>query len=103
MTRPVVVSIPHQLGKAEAKRRLESGFGQVKQQLGGQIATLSDTWEGDRMGFELGIMGQKVRGHLDVTDDHVRLEVQLPWMLAMFADKAKAIIQRQGTLLLEKK
>lgn len=103
MTRPVVVSIPHQLGKAEAKRRLEAGFGQVKQQLGGQLATLNDTWDGDRMGFDLGIMGQKVQGHLDVAEDHVRLEVQLPWMLAMFADKAKAVIQRQGTLLLEKR
>lgn len=103
MTRPVVVSIPHQLGKAEAKRRLEAGFGQVKQQVGGQIATLSEAWEGDRMGFNLGIMGQTVTGHLDVAEDHVRLEVQLPWMLAMFAEKAKALIQRQGTLLLEKK
>ncbi len=103
MSKPVVVTIPHQLGKGEAKRRLEAGFGQVKQQLGGQLATLQDTWEGDRMGFNLGVMGQTVQGHLDVAEDHVRLEVQLPWMLAMFAEKAKELIRRQGTLLLEKK
>ncbi len=103
MTKPVVVTIPHQLGRAEAKRRLEAGFGQVKQQLGGQLATLQVSWEGDRMGFYVGIMGQSVQGHLVVAEDSVRLEVQLPWMLAMFAEKAKEAIRRQGTLLLEKK
>jgi hypothetical protein len=55
------------------------------------------------MGFNLGVMGQTVQGHLDVAEDNVRLEVQLPWMLAMFAEKAKEMIRRQGTLLLEKK
>jgi hypothetical protein len=29
--------------------------------------------------------------------------VQLPWLLAMVAEKAKALIQKQGTLMLEKK
>ena len=32
----------------------------------------------------------------------VRLEVQLPWVLAVLANKAKALVKRQGQLMLEK-
>jgi hypothetical protein len=39
---------------------------------------------------------------VDVADDHVRLEVQLPWMLALLANTAKGIVQKQAKLMLEK-
>ena len=48
-------------------------------------------------------MGQTVGGRLDVADEAVRLEVDLPWILSVFAEKAKSMIQKQGTLMLEKK
>ena len=103
MTKPLIVSIPHSLGKAEAARRLRDGVGQLKTQFGDKIATVEEQWAGDRMSFRVGAMGQTVAGHLDVAEDSVRVEVQLPWMLAMVADKAKSLIQKQGTLMLEKK
>ena len=31
-----------------------------------------------------------------------RLEVKLPWLLSMLANKAKALVQKQGQLMLEK-
>jgi hypothetical protein len=55
------------------------------------------------MSFRVGAMGQTVTGHLEVLDDAVRVEVQLPWILAVVAEKAKAFIQKQGNLMLEKK
>ncbi|HEX2555904.1 MAG TPA: polyhydroxyalkanoic acid system family protein [Microvirga sp.] len=103
MTKPLIVSIPHSLGKAEASRRLRDGVGQLKTQFGNKIATVEERWEGDRLSFRVGAMGQTVTGHLDVAADSVRVEVQLPWVLAMVADKAKGLIQKQGTLMLEKK
>jgi hypothetical protein len=48
-------------------------------------------------------MGQTVNGNVQVMDEQVRVEVQLPWLLAMIAEKAKTFIQKQGTLMLEKK
>jgi hypothetical protein len=41
-------------------------------------------------------------GSVDVADDHVRLELQLPWLLALLAEKAKALVQKEGKLMLEK-
>jgi Putative polyhydroxyalkanoic acid system protein (PHA_gran_rgn) len=103
MTKPLVVSIPHNLGKAEAARRLQHGVGQMKSQFGEKIASVESTWVGDRMDFRVSTMGQNVAGYLEVMDDTVRVELQLPWILAMIAEKAKHFIQKQGTLMLEKK
>jgi hypothetical protein len=103
MSKPLTVSIPHNLGKAEATRRLQGGLTSLKSQFGDKVASINETWSADRMDFRVGAMGQTVSGHLVVMDDHVRVEVQLPWILAMVAEKAKTFIQKQGTLMLEKK
>jgi hypothetical protein len=103
MAKPLIVSIPHNLGKAEAMRRLQGGMSSVKSQFGDKVASINETWTGDRMDFRVGAMGQTVSGHLEVMEEQVRVEVQLPWILAMVAEKAKTFIQKQGTLMLEKK
>ena len=38
-----------------------------------------------------------------VTDDEARVEVELPWMLAMLAETIKGRVSQQGTKLLERK
>ena len=45
---------------------------------------------------------QAVFGHLDVADDHVKLEITLPWLLQRFAQMAQAAIRDRGRLLLTK-
>jgi hypothetical protein len=37
VSRPVTVSIPHKLGRDEARRRLEEGFGRLRRQMTGGI------------------------------------------------------------------
>ena len=103
MTKPVVVSVPHQLGKEEARRSLQGGVGRLREQFGDKLGQIEDTWAGDHADFRVSVLGQSVVGALDVMEHEVRVEVQLPWMLAMVAEKAKGLIQKQGTLMLEKK
>jgi hypothetical protein len=61
-----------------------------------------ERWEDNRMIFRIRAMGQAASGHLDVADDHVRLEVMLPWLLQRFAQMAQGAIQNRGRLLLTK-
>ena len=68
MSKPVIVSIPHRLGKAESTRRLQGGLGSVKHQFGDKIASIEENWTDDRMAFRVGALGQSIDGHLDVTD-----------------------------------
>src|SRR5688500_14914229 len=103
MAKPVVVSIPHDLGQQEARRRLETGFGRIRQQIAGHALAFDERWEGDRLHFQAGAFGQKVSGRVDVFDKSVRIEVDLPWILAQIAEKLQGRIRKEGTLLLEKK
>jgi hypothetical protein len=103
MTKPLVVTIPHQLGKEEAVRRLKAGLGKVRTTFGEHITQVEETWTGDHLDFRLAALGQGISGTMDVAEDHVRLEVVLPWILAMMAEKARGLIEKQGHLMLEKK
>jgi putative polyhydroxyalkanoic acid system protein len=103
MSKPLVVSIPHQLGKDEAIRRLKGGLGQLKEKTDGKLAAVEDSWSDNRADFRLAVLGQTASGNLEVLEDSVRLEVQLPWLLAMVAEKVRPLIEKQGHLMLEKK
>jgi putative polyhydroxyalkanoate system protein len=103
MSRPVSIDIPHNLGAAEAKTRIEAGFGQLQQQIAGGLAQMEKHWEGDRLTFSAKVIGQAISGRLHVLDDAIKMEIDLPPMLAMIADTIKGRVKKQGVLLLEKK
>ena len=102
MSAPLVVSIPHRLGREEASRRLKSGLTKAATSVP-VLKVDEERWEGDRMIFRVSAMGQAASGHVDVGDDQVRVEVTLPWLLQRFAEKAQAMIKSRGHLMLEKK
>ncbi len=103
MSKPLVLTISHRLGKAEATRRLKAGLGGVAENFHNVLAVQEEVWTGDHLQFRVSALGQAAGGTIDVADDHVRLEVMLPWLLAQLVDKIQPLIARQGTLMLEKK
>jgi putative polyhydroxyalkanoate system protein len=102
MTKPLTVTLPHSLGAAEARRRIEQGMGDLLGKLG-DGAALKQTWDGDRMDFSAGMMGQTISGWLNVLDDAVELHVLLPGILGMIASKVRGEVERRGRVLLEHK
>jgi hypothetical protein len=106
VARPVTVNIPHQLGKAEARRRIEEGFGRMHQQMMGGVGvmlTFTERWEGDRLHFEGAGLGQKITGRIDIRAESVEIQLDLPEMLAAIADLVTGRIRQEGQRLLEKK
>jgi putative polyhydroxyalkanoic acid system protein len=102
MSAPLVVSIPHQLGREEATRRLKAGLTRAASSLP-VLKVDEERWQDNRMIFRVRALGQGASGHLDVADDHVRLEVALPWLLQRFAEVAQIAIRNRGNLLLTKR
>lgn len=102
MSAPLIISIPHRLGREEARQRLQSGLTRVASRVPA-LSVDEERWDGDRMIFRVRALGQAASGLVDVADDHVRLEVMLPWLLQRFADVAQKAIQQSGRLLLEKR
>lgn len=103
MSKPFIVSIPHQLGKDEAVRRLKTGLGGVRTSYGHLFSIDEEVWTGDSLQFRVSAIGQAVSGTIDVAEDHVTLQVYLPWLLAKIAEAVQPLIRKEGTLLLEKK
>jgi putative polyhydroxyalkanoic acid system protein len=103
MSQPLTVTIPHRLGKDEAVRRLKAGLARAGQSFGGVFTLTDERWTGGRLEFAARALGQTAAGTIDVADDHVRMELELPWLLARLAGKAKGMIRKQGQLMLEKK
>ena len=102
MSAPLVVSIPHRLGREEATRRLKAGLTRAASSIP-VLKVDEETWQDNRMIFRVRALGQVASGHLDVADDHVRVEVTLPWLLQRFAEVAQAAIKNRGNLLLTKR
>ncbi len=62
MSKPLVVTIPHRLGKEEAVRRLKSGLGTVRSNWSHVFAIQEETWTGDHLQFQVSALGQAASG-----------------------------------------
>lgn len=102
MAAPLIISISHSLGKEEALRRLRPGLTRMTSTL--PVLTVEEeTWSGDRLEFRVKALGQAASGMMDVADDHVRVELHLPWLLQRLGESIRNTIQSRGRILLEHK
>ena len=104
MAEPVVVIVPHRLGKQGAKARLRDGLQQIRSKLAlVGAAALDETWAEDEMRFRVAALGQTVTGRIEVMETSARVEVHLPGMLGWLGGLLSDRLRREGTLLLDKK
>jgi putative polyhydroxyalkanoate system protein len=96
----LTISIPHQLGRMEAKRRIGELASQLEDQSGGMLKAVEQRWDGDTMHFVVGAAGQSISGTAQVTEQTVNLDIALPWMLSLLAGTVKKQIERQARDLL---
>jgi hypothetical protein len=103
MAKPLAVEIPHQLTQEEAKQRLVDGLADARGKHGKLLAGFNETWTGNHMEFGGSVMAQRVSGRIDVLPSSVRVEVDLPMLLAMMAKKFIPQVEAEGRKMLEKK
>jgi hypothetical protein len=100
MADPVALDIPHKLGRDAARARIDAGIGKLAGMVPGGSMT-EQRWSGDTLHFTLSAMGQTVASRLEVFDDRVHAEVDLPPMLALFAGKIREKLAKEAPKLLE--
>ena len=99
----ITVSIPHRLSQDEARLRIQQGLSDLKAQHAASIAQVAETWNGNQMSFRLTAMGQAITGRVDVQPSAIKLDIDLPWLLAAFAEKFRPRIEQEGRKMLEDK
>ena len=104
MAKSVTVSLSHDLEPAEVKRRLVTGLADARAKHGQYLSGATETWTSEnQMDFNVRAIGQSVTGNLRIEPKVVHVTVNLPTLLAMFAERLKPRIESEARKLLEKK
>ena len=96
MAKPLTVTIPHSLGAAQAKQRISEGCERLRQQYASQITRADIAWQGDRAELQVGALGQTINARVDVREDHLLIEVDLPWLLQRLTQPVERFLTRVG-------
>jgi Putative polyhydroxyalkanoic acid system protein (PHA_gran_rgn) len=100
MAEPTVITVSHQLGRDEAKRRLDEGLDHARKLLNAGYASLSCSWEEYRLDFTIDAIGGHVEGHTTVQDDLVRVEIRLPILFRMLAGQIVRVVSDETSRML---
>lgn len=92
MSKSIVITVPHALGKDEAQRRIALEIDQLKSAYGDKLTESEINWTGDVAMVRIVAVAQEVKAQIDVAAESVRLEIILPWLLASIAGKIEALI-----------
>src|SRR6185369_4991310 len=106
VARSITINIPHSLRKDEARNCVAAGFGRLRDPMTsglGGVLSIQHRWEGDRLHFTGNPLSQTLNGRLDVADDLVQMQLDLPEILRALAELIQRKFQKVGQQLLEKK
>ncbi|MCA9152640.1 MAG: polyhydroxyalkanoic acid system family protein [Planctomycetales bacterium] len=79
--------VAHQLGQDAAKTRLDTFLQKVSEKYPGQIGDMNNSWEGNILKFSFATFGIKISGQMEVFDDKVALNGEIPFSAMMFKGK----------------
>ena len=92
MSRSIVMTFPHDLGVAEAKKRISERFEALKTQYVQKIGHAEMVWVADVAHLRVAALGQTATAEIDVKAADIRVEVHLPWLLATMAGKIEGLL-----------
>lgn len=95
------ISIPHNLSKEEALTRIKGLLQQVKEEQANIVSNVKEDWSEDKGQFGFTAMGFDLAGDINVSEDNVEINAELPFAVALFKGRIKEIITEKATALLQ--
>ncbi|MBV7265097.1 polyhydroxyalkanoic acid system family protein [Erythrobacter ani] len=96
------VNLPHDLGKEEVRKRMRERSHEIAGYFPPGMATIKTSWpDDDQMDLVVTAVGQRIEGAVEVYDDEVVIEMNLPAMLGFLRGTLEHAVRTQGTKLLE--
>lgn len=101
MTNTITITVPHNLGVDAAKKRLSERMEALQREYVDKIAKSEVSWSGDVATVRVAALGQNATALITVLADLVRIEVQLPWLLATLAGRVQSVLARNANDVLK--
>lgn len=97
------VTLPHSLGREEVRRRMHAHAHEIADYFPSGMAKVETDWTGeDVMALVITAAGQRIPGTIEVFDDQVAIEMQLPPLLGFLRGTLERAVKQNGGKLLEK-
>lgn len=84
-------SVPHSFGVAKAKESLKSYMEKAKEMSPDKFSSLQTDWAkwdtDNQVGFAISISGINIKGLMNVTDDKIAVDGDIPFAAMMFKGK----------------
>ena len=90
------IAVPHTHGQQGAFDRLHGFMAKMKEQYKDNVSDLQESWQGNRLDYSFKTFGLKVRGAVEVQEQQVVVNADLPLAAIMFKGKIEQEIR--GTL-----
>lgn len=92
MSNAITVTVPHDLGVETAKARIAEQLTKLQRDYVDKIASSEVAWAGDVANIRVSMLGQTATAQITVLKDLLRVDVQLPWLLASLSGKVQDLI-----------
>ena len=96
------VTVPHDLGRAEAKRRLEAGLPKLEQHIPGGGSLTSEFASDDQLLLVINAMGQKVPVDIAIMEDRLDADVSVPPFLKMMRGQIADFVKISAEKMLQR-
>src|ERR1700724_2419742 len=96
MANSIVITLPHRLGAEEAKKRIAGGIELLRRDYIDKLAYSEANWNGNTANLRVVALGQTATAQLYVMSDAVRIEVQLPWILAALTSNIQGVLKTKA-------
>jgi len=92
MQKSIVITVPHNLGADAAKKRICERIEALRTAYLDKLAYTEINWTGEKADLRVVALGQTVTAQIDVMPESLRIEVQLPWLLAVLGNKIQGVL-----------
>lgn len=83
----LTMSVAHELGADEAVKRIQGFATKLKEQYDGQYKDLEENWIENVLQIGLSTFGMKIKGEMQVEENAVNVNGELPFAAMMFKGK----------------
>ena len=94
------LTIPHSQSQEEALSRIKQLLGRLQEEQKGIITNVQENWNGPNGSFSFSAKGFNISGTIQVKENEVHLESDLPFAVSLFKGQIAAIITEKATALL---